>query len=88
MVINEVLAVGVSVLTTNCCGAGLEILKENKGGRIVMPNNPDVLAKTMLEMLDSEVLVRLRQEACFVAPKYTIENMVKYTADIIEKVYG
>lgn len=86
LVINEALSKGVPVLTTNCCGAGMEILKENKGGKIIMPDDPDALASSMSEMLADNVLIKLKQEAFTVAKKYTIENMAKYIWDVIDKV--
>lgn len=86
LVVNESLATGVPVITTTSCGAGLEILRNGKGGRLVPPDNPEALTKAMCDMLENDELNRQRICAIESARLYTIENMVKYTAEVIDKV--
>ena len=51
LVVSEATAVGTPVNTTTNCGAGMEILKNGDGGRIVPPEDSDSLAIAMQEML-------------------------------------
>lgn len=84
LVVNEAMAVGTPVITTTNCGAGMEILKNGEGGRLVSPEDPDSLAVTMKEMLEDTMLTEQTRLARKSAQAYTIENMAKQTAEVIQ----
>lgn len=86
LVVNEAMAVGTPVITTTNCGAGIEILKNGDGGRIVPPEDPDSLANAMQEMLNEVELAKSAKGVIKNAQIYTIENMVKQIAEVIHNI--
>lgn len=75
LVINEAMANGLPVITTDRCIAGLEMVYDGVNGRIVKAGNVDELRDAILAWLDKENVsngVSLK-----IAKKYTIENMAK-----------
>ena len=48
LVINEALAAGLPVITTNRCGAGLELIKNNENGFLVNVEDIDELYEKIL----------------------------------------
>ena len=62
LVVNEAMAAGTPVITTTNCGAGMEILKNGDGGRIVPPEDTDSLASAMQEMLNDAELTYIEQK--------------------------
>lgn len=86
LVVNEAMAVGTPVITTTNCGAGMEILKNGDGGRIVPPEDTDSLASAMQEMLNDAELARQTEYAIKSAQVYTIENMAKQIAEVIRNI--
>ena len=54
MAILEAMACGVPVVTTNL--AGPAFLVDDKGGRLVPPDDSDALAKALIEILQSSAL--------------------------------
>lgn len=85
LVVNEAMAVGTPVITTTNCGAGMEILKNGEGGRIVPPEDSDSLATAMQEMLKDDELAKQTKYTIKNAEVYTIENMAK---QIVEAIYN
>lgn len=83
LVVNEAMAVGTPVITTTNCGAGMEILKNGDDGTIVPPENSDLLAIAMQEMLNDDELAKQTKHAIKSAEVYTIENMAKQIAEVI-----
>ncbi len=76
LVVNEAMANGLPVVTTDNCGAGLEIVKDN--GRIVKVDDVSGLADAMNDLLsDPERLNRMSSESLKIIMNYTIEAMVK-----------
>ena len=86
LVVNEAMAVGTPVITTTNCGAGIEILKNGDGGRIVPPEDPDSLANAMQEMLNEVELAKSAKGVIKNAQIYMIENMVKQIAEVIHNI--
>lgn len=86
LVVNEAMAVGTPVITTTNCGAGIEILKNGDGGRIVPPEDPDSLANAMQEILNDVELARQTEHVIKSAQVYTIENMAKQIAEVIRDI--
>lgn len=76
LVINEAMANGLPIITTNKCVAGLELIENGKNGYIVEVNNIDDLSNKMNEILENDSLrLSLAKESLHSINDYTIENM-------------
>ena len=76
LVVNEAMAVGLPVIASDRCVAGLELIKTGKNGFIVpMGNEADMCSKVQIlyhnEKLCNDMRVMSLQTIC----NYTIENM-------------
>ena len=77
LVINEAMAHGLPVITTDRCIAGLELVEDGLNGYIVPVNDPDILLKRITEAIQDEKSLRLMgNRSLQTAAHYTIENMV------------
>ena len=83
LVINEAMAYGLPIVTTDRCVAGLELVEEGVNGYIVPVENPEVLARKLDVAMasDLEAMGVLSLEK--VRP-YTIENMVRVHQNCFE----
>jgi len=86
LVINEAMAYGLPIITTNRCIAGLELV-DNDNGRIVPMNDARKLAEGINELLDNDQMLKLMSENSLkkIRP-YTIENMVKVHMNIFKNI--
>ena len=76
LVINEAMAKGLPVITTDKCGAGLELVRDN--GRIISADYVTELAEAINELLrDENVLRRMSERSLEIIQGYTIEKMTK-----------
>lgn len=85
LVVNEALAKGVPVITTERCGAGLEMIQSGVNGYIVPTENADELSarmKCILSMNDEEVN-EMQMNAIATAHEYTVEKMANRTKEIL-----
>ena len=80
LVINEALSFGLPVITTQSCGAGLEMISNGVNGFIVPSDDPDSIADRIEQVLKLECF-----DACIAtAKKYSIEEMERYILKCIE----
>ncbi|WP_278848002.1 glycosyltransferase family 4 protein [Megamonas hypermegale] len=87
LVVNEAIAKGLPVITTNRCGAGLEIIKDYKNGFLINVDDVKDLANKVEIILDDEYLCKkINKNNLKLAKKYTIENMVKEHLEIFNKI--
>lgn len=87
LVINEAMSNGLPVITTDKCGAGLELIKDGENGYIVPVGNADALGEKMRRILSDDVLSkRMSQNNIAKIRPYTIENMAKTHMDILQSV--
>jgi glycosyltransferase involved in cell wall biosynthesis len=87
LVVNEAMAKGLPIVTTNMCLAGCEMIEDGKNGYIVPVENVEVLAKRINVILnDLELQEQMRRNNLQKAQYYTIENMVKCHMDIFKKL--
>ena len=78
LVINEAMAVGLPVITTNKCIAGLELIENGINGYIVETDNVQELANKINYCLDNESLLeRMKENNLNKIKNYTIEKMAK-----------
>ena len=81
LVINEAMAYGLPVITTDRCVAGLDLVEDGVNGYIVSVGNPSQLAEKMEQALGAD-LSRMGQCALERIQPYTIENMAKVHVSI------
>lgn len=85
LVVNEALAFGLPVVTTDRCIAGLEMIQNNKEGIIVEAENADELSKAIVSILESTQLEWMREQCIKKARDYTIEEMIAKQVAAIKK---
>lgn len=86
LVINEAMAVGLPVITTDMCIAGTEMIKENVNGKIIRSNDYKELASAVNYAHKHFNFVN--EDSLDVAKKYTIETMAKTTYQIFLKIFN
>ncbi len=82
LVVNEALAHGVPVLTTQRCLSGTELIEHNRNGYLVPINDEISVARCINEYFaDTTDRIACMKYSVQVARKYTIESMVKAHID-------
>ena len=76
LVINEAMAMGVPVITTDKCVAGLELVENSVNGYIVPTENSEILAEKINKIFNEDYK-QMGQKSLNKIKNYTIENMVK-----------
>lgn len=83
LVINEAMAFGLPIVTTDKCGAGIEMVKNNRNGYIINSDAVEELVAAICQALDySEQMVA---DSLNTAKAYTIENMASEHIKILKK---
>jgi glycosyltransferase involved in cell wall biosynthesis len=78
LVINEAMAHGLPVITTEMCNAGIEMIRDPNNGFVIKINDSDSLAKKIDYILgNQEIQDRMSVSSIQIAKYYTIENMAK-----------
>ena len=78
LVVNEAMGMGLPVVTTNKCGAGLEIIKDGENGYMVNDTDEKALQNRVEKLLDNKLLRdKMAVQNIKTAKQYTIEKMVK-----------
>ena len=83
LVVNEAMAYGLPVITTDRCVAGLELVEEGVSGYIVPVGDEKALAEKMNLILDQDLAAFGKAALDRIQP-YTIENMAKVHVEIFE----
>ncbi|MEN3042426.1 MAG: glycosyltransferase family 4 protein [Fervidobacterium sp.] len=87
LVINEAMAYGLPVVTTDKCIAGIELIKNEENGYIVPVEDEITLSEKINVILSNEMLRnQMILKNLEVAKVYTIENMVNKHMKIFENV--
>lgn len=76
LVINEAMAYGLPVVTTDRCVAGLELVEDGVNGYLVPVDDPDTLGEKLLKILDTGS-EKMGAASLKKIQAYTIENMAK-----------
>ncbi len=85
LVINEAMAYGLPVITTDKCVSGLELVS-NKNGSLITTDNVCVLADAINNIINNNnILKRMSMESLDIIKNYTIENMAKTHSDVFIK---
>ena len=83
LVINEAMAHGLPVITTDKCNAGLELVEQGKNGYIIQTNSPKQLSDKINEILKRNEYYKINSLSKI--KEYTIENMVASHMEILNK---
>lgn len=83
LVINEAMGYGLPVITTDRCVAGLELIEDGVNGYIVPVEDDAALAEKMVLALHSD-LQAMGEASLEKIRAYTLENMAKVHAEILE----
>lgn len=87
LVVNEAMAYGLPVITTDRCVAGMELITEGENGFVVPTNNKEMFTTRANELLDSKDLQDVMSENNIdKIKKYTLENMAKVHMDIFKTI--
>ena len=83
LVINEAMACGLPVVTTNRCVAGLELVEDGINGYLVPVNDREALAEKLRLVLSADYREMGERSLEKIRP-YTLENMAKSHVEIFE----
>lgn len=84
LVINESMAHGLPVITTNRCVAGIELVTNNENGNIVKVNEHKSLSDSIKNILYSNDLENMSNKSLEKINEYTIERMVESHMEIFK----
>lgn len=86
LVINEAMAFGKPIITTDNCVAGKELVKDGYNGFIVPVNDENKLAEYIEKILSNDqIREKMRWNSIEVIKRYTIEQMVEDHLEVIGK---
>ena len=85
LVVNEALSYGLPVISSDQCGAALELINDGENGYIVPADDPDALADA-IEKAFSEDIRTLSLNAVSSVGEYSVEKMVKKHREVFESL--
>lgn len=87
LVINEAMAYGLPVITTNKCIAGLELIENNKNGFII-PTDDEIILTNKINIIlnDQKLCEEMRENNLKKIKSYTIENMAERHLEIFKRM--
>ena len=88
LVVNEALALGLPVITTDGCVAGKELIQNNKNGLLVRKNDAAALREAVICFLKQEDDPQAAQRCLDSIRDYTIEQMAAEHVDFMEANAG
>ena len=87
LVINEAMANGLPVVTTDRCVAGLELVKDYDNGFIVPVESVDELSLRINKIINNdELMIKMAESSLQKAKKYTVENMALVTYENLNMI--
>lgn len=85
LVINEAMSYGLPVISTDKCIAALELIENGVNGYIVPIENSDAIAEKVNYLAENKLArIAQGQASLFKIKEYTIENMAKVHANLLE----
>lgn len=89
LVVNEAMARGLPVITTDRCNAGLELIENKKNGEIVKTDSYEELTNAIKKYLNKsdEELYHQGEESIRRIREYTIENIAKSHITVLNQLY-
>lgn len=87
LVIEEAMAYGLPVISTNKCAAALELIEDEKNGYIIPVENVNKLTTSILSIFNSrEPIEKWGTNSINIVHSYTIEQMVKKHLAVLEGI--
>lgn len=86
LVINEAMANGLPIISSDRCIAGMELVHPLENGYVVASERPEQYAKAIKSVIDSD-LIKMGMASLNYITDYTIENMVNVHLRIMESFY-
>ena len=86
LVVNEAMACGLPVITTDKCMAGLDLVHEDENGYIVPVGDDQLLAKNIQKIFAENKQAKMGEASLRIIRDYTIENMAEMHIEVFEKV--
>lgn len=77
LVINEAMANGLAIITTNKCIAGLELVDDENGALINADSVDDIISSVNRILRDEALRMKMSEKSLIKIKGYTFENMVK-----------
>lgn len=89
LVINEAMARGLPVISTDSCMAALELIEENKNGNIIKTDSIDELVNiiNIYNRMDFYKYEEYGKVSLNKIKDYTIENIAKSHLNVLQKIY-
>lgn len=85
LVVNEAMAYGLPIVSSDKCVAGIELVENNVNGFVVSLEDEDYIFRTISELVyNDDKCKRLGQESLRKIQSYTIENMSKVICEYIK----
>lgn len=83
LVVNEAMACGLPIITTNRCVAGVELVKNGQNGYVVEVDSEEALRKGINKFFskNEDEISDMQNKSLEFIKQYTIENMAKYHID-------
>lgn len=88
LVVNEALSYGLPVITTNRCGAGLEMIDNGRNGYVVSIDNAEEINEAFCKIINQRSSAMPQLSALRSAHKYTIDSMAGTTMRVIDLIAG
>ena len=86
LVINEAMARGLPVITTDMCGAGISLLENGKNGFIIKPNDEKELAEKINYLLNHKnILAQIYENNISKISEYTYKKIVQSDINHLKK---
>lgn len=87
LVINEAMAAGLPVITTDKCGAGVELIEDGENGYVVLAENAQLLQEKIKGILgNKEWREQMGHRNLEKIERYTIETMVEKHLEILQGI--
>ncbi len=86
LVVNEAMANALPVITTDRCGAGVALVKDNFNGKIVPTENPKALADAINYVLENNKDNCMGKNSLTIIQKYTIEEMASRHIELLNVI--
>ena len=87
LVINEAMACGLPVITTDRCVAGMDLIKDGENGYVVHVDDVNAFAKKCnLILNDNELKTVMSSNNLEKIRYYTVENMAKIHFDVFNDI--
>lgn len=85
LVVNEAMACGLPVITTNKCIAGMELIEDNKNGFVIeTENEADLYKKAEYILLQDDIREAMADSCLDTIQNYTVEKMTEAHINIFD----